>query len=175
MTEVELSFPLDADGYLRRECPFCVREFKVLIEQDELNTFIQSGLDSFLVEDTSSSDVGVLNSENDFFCPYCGQESGSGSWFTQEQNAYITVAMKNIMAQIVNREFIRPMKRKYGGKSSKPFSLHFEGKEMEQYEPWISPEENDLEIRDLPCCQRKIKIEDNWSETVFCFFCGFPH
>jgi len=54
-------------------------------------------------------------------------------------------------------------------------SIRFEGKEMEQQKPWISPEVNDMEIFDLPCCQRKIKIEENWQDKVYCFFCGFPY
>jgi hypothetical protein len=54
-------------------------------------------------------------------------------------------------------------------------SIKFEGKEIEQLEPWISPEVNDMKIFDLPCCQRKIKIEESWQDTVHCFFCGFPY
>jgi hypothetical protein len=37
MSDVELSipFPLDDDGFLRRECPTCDREFKWLPAHDE--------------------------------------------------------------------------------------------------------------------------------------------
>jgi len=53
--------------------------------------------------------------------------------------------------------------------------LKFEGKEMKLEEPWISPEENDMEIFSLPCCKRKLKIIEGWKNKVHCFFCGFPH
>ena len=36
-------------------------------------------------------------------------------------------------------------------------------------------EVNDMEVFDLPCCQRKIKIEENWAKVTHCFFCGFPY
>jgi len=51
----------------------------------------------------------------------------------------------------------------------------FEANEMQQREAWISPERNDMTTFELPCCERKIKVQDNWPDTVHCFFCGFPH
>ncbi|MDO8885968.1 hypothetical protein [Candidatus Oleimmundimicrobium sp.] len=174
--EMNLPFPLDDNGYFRRECPFCCKEFKVLLEKEELTDLAQKGLDSFMVETQEATNLDEdEHSEVEFTCPYCGQAAVSGNWWTQEQLAYISVVTKNIMAKIVNENLIRPLKRtsrKYG---SGMISVQFEGKEMEQQEPWISPEVNDMKVYDLPCCQRKIKVEDGWASRVFCFFCGFPH
>ena len=79
------------------------------------------------------------------------------------------------MAKIVNEKLIRPLKRAFRRSSSDMVSIQFEGKEIEQQEPWISPELDDMEIFDLPCCERKIKVEENWQGKVYCFFCGFPY
>lgn len=79
------------------------------------------------------------------------------------------------MAKIINKDFIRPTKRSFGKSKSGPISIEFNGNELEQKEPWISPEINDMEIFELPCCDRRIKIEDNWQNTTYCFFCGFPY
>lgn len=174
---MNLSFPLDDGGFFRRECPFCRKEFKVLLEKDELADLAQKGMNSFMVEPkeevTDLDDSGRL--ETEFICPYCGQRATSDSWWTQEQLAYVGVVAKNIMAKMVNEHLIRPLKRTFGRPTPGMVSIRFEGKEMEQQEPWISPEVNDMEIFDLPCCQRKIKTEDDWTGGVHCFFCGFPH
>lgn len=179
MSEItkNISFPLDEDGFFRRECPFCHKEFKVKLEKEELADITQKGIDSFMTEpeeETTDLDEN-RDSETEFICPYCEQQAHSNSWWTQEQLAYIGVVAKNIMAKIVNEHLIRPLKRTFPKHSTDIVSMRFEGKEMEQQEPWISPEINDMEIFDLPCCQRKIKIEDNWTSVVRCFFCGFPH
>jgi len=179
MSEIKmnLSFPLDDDGFFRRKCPFCRKEFKILLEKDELDDFAQKGIDSFMTElKEEAADLDDSSRlETEFICPYCGQQSPSDSWWTQEQLAYIGVVAKNIMAKMVNKHFIHPPKRTLGRPTSDMVSIRFEGKEMEQQEPWISPEVNDMEIFDLPCCQRKIKIKEDWSNAVYCFFCGFPY
>lgn len=174
MIEMSLSIPLDDDHFFRRECPLCGREFKVLLEEDELTNLAQSGLDSYMLEtemDTSEED----DADSEFTCPYCGQQASKDSWWTQEQLAYVRVIAENIMARIINEQLIKPMKKMSSRHRSGLVSLQFKGKEMEQKEPWISPEENDMEVFDLPCCHRKIKVEENWDSTVYCFFCGFPH
>jgi hypothetical protein len=79
------------------------------------------------------------------------------------------------VAQIINDELIRPMKRKFSGRRSGFLSLRFEGKEMEYQEPWISPEPDDMTINALPCCNLQVKLDDYWSQPVYCYQCGFPH
>lgn len=174
---MNLSFPLDGDGFFRRECPFCYKDFKILLEKEELTDITQKGIDSFMIE--MKKEVADLDdieySETEFTCPYCGQQAPNDSWWTQEQLAYVGIIAKNIMAKIVNENLIRPLKRTFQRPSSGMISIRFEGKEMKQQEPWISPETNDMEIFNLPCCQRKIKIEKNWQDTVYCFFCRFPY
>ena len=48
-----VSLPLDSEGFLRRECPTCEREFKWLPNLDEN-------------EETEPTAGGG------YFCPYCG-------------------------------------------------------------------------------------------------------
>jgi len=175
--EINLSFPLDDDGFFRRECPLCRREFKVLLEKDELTSLAQQGIGSYMLETQkeaidSDENEGI---EPEFTCPYCGQQASRDSWWTQEQLAYIGVVAQNIMAEIVNEQLIRPLERISRRHRTGLVNLRFEGKEMKQREPWISPELNDMVIFDLPCCQRKIKIDGNWTSLVHCFFCGFPY
>lgn len=175
-TTIQMLFPVDDEGYFRRECPYCRKEFKVLLEKNEMGDMIRQLEDSYLIDESSE-----LKTDDDreqealFTCPYCGQEADGDSWWTQEQLLYIRTHLENLAADMINEQFVRPLKRKFGRKTSGPVSIRFEGEEMEKKQAWMSPEASDMKIFDLLCCGRKVKIEPEWSETVYCFFCGFPH
>lgn len=147
MSEIRLnlSFPLDDDGFFRRECPLCCREFKILLEQQELTDLAQEGIGSYMLQESNETDAeDSEEQEDEFTCPYCGQRATRDSWWTQEQLAYVRVVGQNILAQMVNEQLIRPLKRMSSRHKSGPISLQFKGKEMKQQEPWISPEVNDM-------------------------------
>jgi len=174
--EINISLPLDDEGFLRRECPFCRKEFKVMLTKEELVTLAQEGIDSFMTEAEAKTDSDANGSEElKQFCPYCGQRATNDSWWTQEQLSYINVFAQNIMASLINENLLGPLQRNFGHQQSGPFSISFQAHKMEQQEPWISPEVNDMSAFNLPCCNRKIKIEENTAGPKHCFFCGFPH
>ena len=175
MIELSLSLPLDDDGFFRRACPLCCREFKVLLKEEELISLAQEGLDSYMLETQAEVTDAEDETKPVFTCPYCGQETLSDKWWTKEQLAYVGIAAQNIIAQIVNEQIIHPLKRMSRKHSFGPVTLQFQGNEMQQQEPWISPEINDMDTFDLPCCHRKIKIDEIRNSTVYCFFCGFPY
>jgi hypothetical protein len=172
--ELSISFPLD-EGYFRRECPFCIREFKVRIEEDELNTLAQQGIQSYLVDAPSDSEPNDDSEEEPRVCPYCGERAGARSWWTHEQLAYMHIFAKNIAARMINENLIKPLQRDLGGQRSGLISVKFTGREIEEEEPWISPEVDDMAVFNLICCERSIKIDESWARTVHCFYCGFPH
>jgi DNA-directed RNA polymerase subunit RPC12/RpoP len=64
MTDDKVSFgmtiPLDSDGFLRRECPTCEREFKWRPSEAEVEE-----------HDEPADTVG-------YFCPYCGVRAPDG-------------------------------------------------------------------------------------------------
>ncbi len=168
----KMSFPLDEDKFFRRACPLCNKEFKILLSHEELTELTQKGIDSYMLsqqENDKPSDEEKNSNGGEYFCPYCGQKSEN--WWTEEQQAYINVVAENIVADLMNENIIKPMKRSFGSGGI----IQFKGKEMQHKEPWISPEDNDMKKFELPCCQRQIKIEENWENDVFCYFCGFPY
>lgn len=83
-----MSIPLDSDGFLRRECPTCEREFKWLQTSGETD------------EGTETANEGG------YFCPYCGVQAPADAWLTEAQVA--------LAQNIVATEFIAPMVRKLG-------------------------------------------------------------
>lgn len=95
--EMRASFgiPLDSDGFVRRECPTCEREFKWHISDDE----------------DEAADVPV----GGYFCPYCAVQSSVDAWFTQEQ---LEVAQAVAIEQIVD-PMLRKTAKKMGGRYEK--------------------------------------------------------
>ncbi len=176
--QLDVSFPLDEDGFLRRECPLCNREFKVKPRSAEMQSEAERTAHALLAQqsDSNADDAEGGDDPRERWCPYCGQQASATSWWTQEQVEYLTVFARNIMARLVNEHFIRPMNRSFGGgRRGGLVSIEFKGDEMDEQEPWISPEPNDMVRFALPCCERELKIEGDGDAAIHCFFCGFPH
>ena len=174
-----ISLPLDSDGFLRRECPLCLRQFKIETTEADRHSLIERELEAYLLQEgleirAEGADTTGAN-EDELWCPYCGQTAPRGQWWTQEQIAYIHVFAYNIMAQIINDQLIRPMKRRFPRRRGGLVTIKFEGKLMEYQEPWISPEPDDMAIHTLPCCDLRVKVDEDWSRPMYCYRCGFPH
>ena len=69
---LSMAIPVDSDGFLRRECPTCEREFKWLPASED---------------DEEAADV----SDGGYFCPYCGVQAPADAWFTEAQLAFARV------------------------------------------------------------------------------------
>src|SRR5579875_1684577 len=69
MGSYSLKIPLDDDGFLRRQCPHCLREFKW--------------------HDGPTVDTPEAQADPaGFNCPRCGVSRWPDHWFTQEQIAF---------------------------------------------------------------------------------------
>jgi hypothetical protein len=172
---LDISFPLDDDGFFRRECPLCSREFKVKLTPEEMRSASERCTHALLVDAAGTAEGNDDGADRDAWCPYCGQRASLDSWWTQEQLALMRLHMENVMARLVNEHLIRPMQRRAGRSSAGPITVTVTANEMQQHEPWIAPEPNDMTAVVLPCCQREVKVDESWKASVHCFFCGFPH
>lgn len=79
---MQVSIPIDDDGYLDRACPneICEAEFKVLVDDWEHKV-----------------------RDEEVFCPICGHTATSDNWFTKEQNEHLkTAALAEVMPLIDN-------------------------------------------------------------------------
>jgi hypothetical protein len=61
-----LNITIDSDGYPRRECPHCERDFKRIVAR-------------------GSNPKPVQAARGGCYCPYCGLQSPSSSWLTMDQ------------------------------------------------------------------------------------------
>ncbi len=152
VVEIHLSLPLDSDGFLRRACPTCSREFKWF-----------------------SSDAEAEGpAAEEFFCPYCGVPAAPDEWFTLEQSTYIEA---EVLDQALSpsldelRETTRQLNRSSGGLIELRASL--EVPERRQADPVFEP--NDMRQVAVACHPTAlVKVNEAWECSVYCLLCGRP-
>ena len=148
-----VSFPLDAEGFLRRACPSCVREFKWL---------------------SADGDESAVTSD-EVSCPYCRQPSPGGSWLTTDQQEYIKTAA---LDEVFEKE-VRPalddlssslqQGRSTGGLLS--FSTRIDRPTQSQASLVFEPA--DMRRVDFACHPaQSVKVQEKWEEPVYCIVCG---
>lgn len=131
-----MKVPLDSDGFLRRQCPTCEREFKWRVAQG----------DEEVDAETDSNDS--------YFCPYCGVQAPADAWFTEAQQA--------LAENIIATEFIGPIVDKIGSYTA-----------PERLDPLTEPD--DMSRIDFPCHPAEpLKVRDGWRKTLRCLICGTP-
>lgn len=144
-----VSVPLDDDGFLRRECPGCVQEFKWLIHSD------------------GSRDAEVVHQ---YYCPLCGEPSGPESWWTPAQLEHAQRSagpeIDRFVADALSDAF-----RGVRGLTYTPdpnFSL-----DLPSPEPLVEP--NDMIIVEPPCHPNEpIKVPESSLTRLHCLICGEP-
>lgn len=153
MTEISISLPLDADGFLRRECPTCERQFK------------------WLPSDPSPNEDSHHTPEA-YYCPYCSEPAHLGAWWTTEQVQY---QLELVQAQAVVpmlQQFQRDMERSFG----RTKGIGFRSEPIAATEPTPLMEPEDMVRVELPChLEEPLKIDESWEAEVSCLVCGLRY
>lgn len=146
-----MSVPLDADGFMRRECPTCEREFKWLADVDGD------------VDPAETPDGG-------YYCPYCAVQAPSGSWFTRAQI--------ELAENVVAREVVAPMLKDFsrrmnnaGRRSGGLVRVSGRYDTPDVMDPLT--EADDMNRIDFACHPvEPVKVLDDWDGPVHCLICG---
>jgi hypothetical protein len=148
--ELSMQIPLDSEGFLRRECPTCEREFKWLHTSGE--------------EEVTEPGAG-----GGYFCPYCGVQAPPSDWLTQAQ---IELAQN-----IVETEVVGPMVKKFSNDVKKIFSsggminASVSYDKPDKLDPLI--EADDMRRVEFGCHPSEpLKVLDDWHKPVHCLICG---
>lgn len=153
--EFSVSVPLDPDGFLRRGCPTCQREFKWFDGR---------------AEDTPDD----WEEPEQYFCPYCGVAADAGSWFTQSQAAYIEQTLAAHASDLLRDDLddiARGINRQ-GGLIRMSVSGDASGNPL----PPPLSEYNDMVAVASPCHPfEPIKVVEGWVEPLHCLVCGSPY
>lgn len=146
-----MSVPLDGDGFLRRECPTCEREFKWLPSSEERGEPLPAG---------------------GYFCPYCAVQAPPGSWWTKPQ---LAKARAIVTSEVLDPELDK-LRRTMGERERSPGGLiqaRLEGSLTEEIEPIDLSEANDMRRIDFTCHPADpIKVSEDWKSPVHCLICG---
>lgn len=139
------------DGFLRRECPHCEREFKWHHGPTEERP-------------TDAVDPLV------YTCPLCGDTAPPDHWWTKAQLEYaqqaaVGPAMRSI-ADELKGAFGKPKK---GDLITISMDVDFDEPEP----PHALLEPSDMTVVLSPCHPYEpIKVPDDWTDPVHCLLCG---
>jgi DNA-directed RNA polymerase subunit RPC12/RpoP len=151
---LEMSMPLDSDGFLRRECPTCEREFKWLHTSEEEGT---------------SAPIA----DGGYFCPYCGVQSEANTWLTHAQ---IELAQNMVATQVLG-----PMLKKFGNDikgigrgSGGLLSAEVKYDAPDELDPLT--EVDDMTRVEFECHPTEpVKVLEEWDKPIRCLICGKPN
>lgn len=148
---IPAQLPLDADGFLRRECPTCEQEFK------------------WFADDDADRDVEPVTQ---YFCPLCGQAAGLDEWWTPEQLEYAqAVAVASPELDSMLQDQIDDAFKGIKGISFKRNRNIGPNNDM----PPPLADRDDMVIVEPPCHpQEPLKVPHDATKRVHCLICGTP-
>jgi hypothetical protein len=143
-----ISIPLDSDGFLRRQCSSCERQFKW----------------------RPSDEDDPLELVDQYHCPLCGQPAGPDDWLTDEQ---IEHAQAAIMPEAI-RQLQDMLGDSFRGSKHLKFEASDDRGEMSVPIPLHEPD--DMVILEPPCHpSAPVKIPEDAVPPFYCLVCGTPY
>lgn len=146
--DIPVSLPLDSDGFLRRECPRCERQFKW-----------HNG--------PANEEAETHADPPAYYCPFCGEPAEHGSWWTKEQLEYAHGMAVPRVHRIVQGELEDIFSGIKNITSRPASSLDEPGFPVALIEP------DDMQIIASPChAYEPIKVPGDLSASFYCLLCG---
>jgi hypothetical protein len=158
-----LSLPTDSEGFVRRECPSCHREFKSRPFPSDglaLNRYLSR---ASLHENREELDHAIAGRA----CLYCGRRAPPEAFLTDDQRKSLDRIADASEADLRHEQ------------------LHFVARTLSQnprptFVPVaprkvclsMPPEPDDLQPVPLMCCQEDAKGDRRWLDIVYCPRCG---
>jgi len=144
-TMAKVPIPLDRDGFVRRACSACKREFKWLY--------------------AASPNEATEPDARGFCCPYCAKWAQLENWFTEAQIAFLKQAGLAAVADEIDETFSQ-FNKPGGVLKYTPADRPPAPKEM-------APEPNDMRRVDFRCHpDDPLKVIEEWDKAIHCLICG---
>ncbi len=175
-----LTYALDPDGFFRRTCPSCGREFKVKAPPEDIAFSLQPAFSEIGLEigETTMGQSEDDENEKSVYCPYCGHKAEQSETLPEELVLYVK--------RWAMREFVLPQLRQMTAELERTFSsshlrsgglfsisVTFKGDDSTlPPRPIAGPEQPDMKRVCLLCCHTEMKVLDSWLATVICPSCG---
>lgn len=161
-----VSLPVDSQGFVRRECPHCRRQFKARGGPEDGAT-VQRCLSQHLLFE---NDHEVSVDDAMFFCVYCGQEAPSDEWCTPQQRAWME-KVADVLAKEIQYELMQYPMRTLSQNPAPTFVAVPPPDDL----PEMRAEEDDMRRTSFFCCVEDVKVEHHWVQPVYCPRCGAEH
>jgi uncharacterized Zn-finger protein len=146
---MRIELPLDSHGFLRRQCPYCEREFKW-----------HHGPAGDIPDGAPDSD--------EYFCPYCGGGAESDAWWTEEQvETFQTAALNEVLPGLADslQDAVSPMNRSGVVRATISYDAG------NPPAPLVEPD--DMVAVASPCHNYEpIKVSSEWNRPLHCLVCG---
>jgi hypothetical protein len=145
--EFSVPIPLDADGFVRRECPNCGRQFK-------------------WHDGPANEEAEAHVAPPAYHCPLCGTPAGPDSWNTREQVEYaIGLATPTIMSAVQDE-----LAAAFRGNKFITFERG-SGDDVDLPESLTEPD--DMMIVASPChSYEPVKVPEDAGSRFYCLICG---
>lgn len=175
------TYPVDPDGFFRRQCPECGLHFKVKLEPDSIGTLLSPVFERIEREYGISLQAPTTGTESSskVACPYCGALSEPRDMGSNEFYQYIhRWTQREIVYPLLNKMFgdmedifNRGSQKSRGGILS--LEIKFEHhRSPAPIRPIPGPEPPDMNIVHLLCCDKELKILPGWFGSIFCPYCS---
>lgn len=168
----------DRDGFLRRTCPSCGRDFKTEVDPADLawalNTQIQRVSEEVGV---SPAEIAQEDIPDELRCPYCRHVAEASEMHTEETFEYLKMfAYRDYAMPMIDRmlsDLADSFGSRGGGGGLISFSVSFKHERSPvPPRPIHGPEPADMKIIEFLCCGKKIKVADSWDDVTLCTYCG---
>jgi Zn ribbon nucleic-acid-binding protein len=140
-----MTVPLDSDGYLRRACPTCRRQFKWLPQRD-----------------SEPAPAGG------YHCPYCATQADPDSWWTDDQIRLAEAHAVNMAQEELNKA-LSGMRR-----SSGPIRINYKAGSRTPIPRLTEPDDMTITTPHCHASE-PIKIDASWDRDIHCLACGAPY
>jgi hypothetical protein len=161
-----ISLPVDSQGFVRRECPHCRRQFKVRGGPTDGAT-VQRYLGRHLLFENHHE---IARDDCELYCVYCGKSAPTDEWCTPQQRAWMEKVADVLSKEIRYETLQAPMRNL----SLNP-GVTFVAVPPAERLPEMRVESDDLRRGSFFCCVEDVKIETHWVQPSFCPGCGSEH
>jgi hypothetical protein len=159
-----LALPQDSEGFVRRECPHCRRQFKTRpFPQD--GVALQRHLARRMPHSNWHESAGLCQPT---CCLYCGRLAPPEEWFTLEQRQQLERIVTALLSEVRHEQLSFVMRTL--SRNPRPT---FVTMGTARFLPPMAPEPDDLDAVPMLCCGEEAKAESGWSPIAsYCPRCG---
>lgn len=148
--QIDIAMYTDQDGFLRRQCPNCDRQFK-------------------WHHGPANAEAETQPPPPAYYCPLCGQPASHDAWYTEDQIAHIQATV-----QVAGEGFMEDIAKGFATGSGSGIKFEYRPPAGGRASmPAALTDPGDMQIVASPCHPwEPFKIPDGTDPPVHCIVCG---